>query len=122
MFWARSAPPSAVGGVSSSPTTPGRVAALVFLRPTELAVVGRVEAGAVAATGEERSFGTELQVADRVRGELLAPVFDQDFLSDPTPSFKFFRVVAHRGQPHQPAADRAGVDIGVVRFRAGVAA
>ena len=64
------------------------------------------EAGAVAAAGVERAVGAELQVANRVRGVLLAPVFDQNVLQRAAVGFD--RMVAGRGQPDQPAADLAG--------------
>jgi hypothetical protein len=97
----------------------GRVAALVPVRPAELAVVGGGEAGAVAAAGEQRPFGAELEVADRVRGGLLAPAFDQDGLGGGGGAGR--GVVAFGGEPDEAAADRAGVDVGVGRFRAGIA-
>ena len=56
--WLRSAPPSAVGGVSAAADTAGRVAARVE-RVAVLAVVGEVEARAVAAADVERTVGAE---------------------------------------------------------------
>src|SRR5829696_7462281 len=48
---------------------------------TVLAVVDVVEARPVTPAGIQRSVGPELQRADRVAGELLAPVLDQHLLA-----------------------------------------
>ena len=105
--WARSAPPSSGGSPQG------------LRRTAELADVGGAEAGAVAAAGVEGAFGAELQVADRVRGELLAPVLDQDILERRSGKV-LAGVVAFGGQLDQAATDQAGV--GAFEFGAGIAA
>ena len=107
---------------------PRRIPTLVFLRPAELPVVARDEAGSVAAADEKRPFRAELEIADRVRRRLLAPVFEEQFLLGFAPFLDGFvgdRFAPDFGdtrrQPHETTAHRAGVDVGVDRFGAGVA-
>ena len=63
--WLRSAPPSAVGGASTVAGTARRIAARVD-GAAVLAVVGEVEARAVAAGHVQRPVGAERECADRV--------------------------------------------------------
>ena len=80
---ARSAPPSAVGGVIAPPR-PRRVATGVALIAricvAVLAVVDAVEVRPVAGSRVQRPVRPELDCADRVRRELLAPVLDEHLL------------------------------------------
>ena len=75
----RSAPPSACRRGQGRPGAPRRVAARVA-RVAVLAVVGEVEARAVAAADVQRAVGAEDQVADRVARVLLAPALEQHLL------------------------------------------
>ena len=61
----RSAPPSAVGGVSAAPTALGGSPHGLESAAAELALVGVVEAGPVAAGDVQGAVGPERQVADR---------------------------------------------------------
>ena len=109
--WLRSAPPSAVGGVMRAADAARRVAARVE-RVAVLAVVGEVEARAVARADVERAVGAEGELADRVARVLLAPVLDQHLSPSP------FASQRARGGPltTQPSP------VGARRRRAGVAA
>ena len=84
-LWLRSAPPSAAGGLSARADRAGRVAARVCLVAgvgrAVLPVVDVVEARAVAAGDVEIPVAAEQQRADRVAGELLAPVVDEHLLA-----------------------------------------
>src|SRR5262249_10207010 len=82
----------------------------------ELAPVGGFEAGTLAPGDEQRPFGTELEIPDRVRGELHAPVFEQHVLRRRGGRGDRFVARAH-GHFDQPATDHAAGD----RGRTGVA-
>ena len=69
-----------------------------------LAVVGELEAGAVAGARIERAVGSEREGADRVARILLAPVLDQHLLRA-------------AGQLREPAAHHAAVPVGTRRGR-----
>ena len=110
--WLRSAPPSAVGGVSDRAGAAGWVAARVERAPV-LAPVGEVEAGAVAAADVERAVVAEREAADGVARILLAPVLDQHLLGAG-------HRVAGGLQPREPSGDDAAVGRGAGRCRARV--
>ena len=94
------------------PTDPSRGIVAGVLRAALLAVVGDVEVGAVTAADVEGAVGTERQVADRVAGELLAPVLDQHGLAG--------RHVAARGEARDATGDHAAVGRGAGRRRTAV--
>ncbi len=92
-----------------------RVGAGVGLGEAVLTPVDLGEAGALAAARPEVAVGVELEVADRVRGELLAPVRDHRFLGR-----RFVGCEVCR-QAREAALDHAAVGFGPGRFRTGVA-
>src|SRR5262249_19138431 len=59
----------------------GRIVAGIHLRIAGLPVVDEIEARAVAGAGVQRAVRAEEQRADRVAGELLAPVLEQHLLA-----------------------------------------
>ncbi len=117
-LWLRSAPPSAVGLVSGVPTgkggSPQGLAGVGLPSASaELAPVGVVEAGAVAAADVEIAVLAEVERAGRVARELLAPVVDERRLAGRP-------VRADGGQAAEAAADHAAVGRGAGRRWTGV--
>ncbi len=109
--WLRSAPPSAVGGVSTVRRHPaGR---RTGSRTAVLPVVGEREARAVSAACVRAPVGAELDGPDGVARVLLAPVLDQYLLGAG-------HHVAGRLETREASADHAAVGGGPGRRRARV--